>query len=144
MTAPETRLIFPETTLAAGNLILRPFTPADADDVTEACQDSETLRWLPLPRPYTRANAEWFIGTFGPGQRQSGVGIVFVQPDTSGYILICFSGTQFMVGQGQTQTIAGGDFELTRRQYVELVQRLLPDDAELKTLKLTTDCPPCH
>ena len=77
MTAPETTPIFPETTLAAENLILRPFTPTDADDVTEACQDIETLRWLPLPRPYTRANAEWFIGTFGPGQRESGAGIVF-------------------------------------------------------------------
>jgi len=77
VTAPETTPIFPETTLAAENLILRPFTPTDADDVTEACQDIETLRWLPLPRPYTRANAEWFIGTFGPGQRESGAGIVF-------------------------------------------------------------------
>jgi precorrin-6B C5,15-methyltransferase / cobalt-precorrin-6B C5,C15-methyltransferase len=77
VTAPETTLIFPETTLAAENLILRPFTPTDADDVTEACQDSETLRWLLLPRPVTRANVEWFIGTFGPGQRESGAGIVF-------------------------------------------------------------------
>jgi precorrin-6Y C5,15-methyltransferase (decarboxylating) len=77
VTAPETTPIFLETTLAAENLILRPFTPTDADDVTEACQDIETLRWLPLPRPYTRANAEWFIGTFGPGQRESGAGIVF-------------------------------------------------------------------
>ena len=77
MTAPETTPIFPETTLAAEDLILRPFTAADADDVTQACQDAETLRWLPLPRPYTRANAEWFIGTFGPSQRESGAGIVF-------------------------------------------------------------------
>jgi precorrin-6Y C5,15-methyltransferase (decarboxylating) len=77
MTAPETTPIFPETTLAAEDLILRPFTAADADDVTEACQDAETLRWLLLPRPYTRANAEWFIGTFGPSQRESGAGIVF-------------------------------------------------------------------
>ena len=77
MTAPEATPIFPQTTLAAENLILRPFTPTDADDVTEACQDIETLRWLALPRPYTRANAEWFIGTFGPGQRESGAGIVF-------------------------------------------------------------------
>ena len=35
------------------------------------------MRWLPLPRPYTRSNAEWFIGTFGPGLRESGAGIVF-------------------------------------------------------------------
>jgi precorrin-6Y C5,15-methyltransferase (decarboxylating) len=77
MTAPDAAPIFPETTLAAGNLTLRPMTQADADDVTEACQDAETMRWLPLPRPYTRANAEWFIGTFGSAQRESGAGIVF-------------------------------------------------------------------
>jgi precorrin-6B C5,15-methyltransferase / cobalt-precorrin-6B C5,C15-methyltransferase len=77
VTSPETTPIFPETTLAAEDLILRPFTAADADDVTQACQDAETLHWLPLPRPYTRTNAEWFIGTFGPSQRQTGAGIVF-------------------------------------------------------------------
>ena len=68
---------FPETTLSAGGLILRPLSEVDADDVADACQDAETLRWLPLPRPYARANAEWFIGTFGPTQRESGAGIVF-------------------------------------------------------------------
>jgi precorrin-6Y C5,15-methyltransferase (decarboxylating) len=68
---------FRETTLTAGELTLRPFTEADTDDVTLACQDPQTLRWLPLPRPYARADAQWFIGTFGPGQRESGAGIVF-------------------------------------------------------------------
>jgi RimJ/RimL family protein N-acetyltransferase len=77
MTAAEMTTIFPETTLTAEGLTLRPFTPADADGVAEACQDAETLHWLPLPRPYTRANAEWFIDTFGPSQRESGAGIVF-------------------------------------------------------------------
>jgi len=74
-TFPETT--FPETTLIAGDLTLRPFSLSDADDVVSACQDPETQRWLPLPRPYARANAEWFIGTFGPSQRDSGEGIVF-------------------------------------------------------------------
>jgi precorrin-6Y C5,15-methyltransferase (decarboxylating) len=77
MTPTDPSPTFPQITLAAGELTLRPFTAADTDDVTLACQDVETLRWLPLPRPYTRANAEWFIGTFGPGQRESGAGIVF-------------------------------------------------------------------
>jgi len=77
MTAPDPSPIFPEITLTAGDLILRPLTEADAGDVAEACQDAETMRWLPLPRPYTRADAQWFIGTFGPGQRESGAGVVF-------------------------------------------------------------------
>jgi precorrin-6Y C5,15-methyltransferase (decarboxylating) len=77
MTSLHTLPVFPETTLAAGDLTLRPMGMADADDVAEACRDVETMRWLPLPRPYTRADAEWFITTFGPGQRESGAGIVF-------------------------------------------------------------------
>jgi ribosomal-protein-serine acetyltransferase len=77
MTAPETAPTFHETTLTAGELTLRPLAESDADDVAEACQDPETLRWLPIPRPYTLANAEWFIGTFAPALRESGAGIVF-------------------------------------------------------------------
>ncbi len=68
---------FGAVTLTAGDLTLRPLTDADADDVAEACQDSETLRWLPLPRPYSVVDAEWFIGTFAPRQRESGAGVVF-------------------------------------------------------------------
>jgi len=77
MTALDTAPTFLETTLTAGDLTLRPLTESDADDVAEACQDPETLRWLPIPRPYTLANAEWFIGTFAPALRESGAGIVF-------------------------------------------------------------------
>jgi hypothetical protein len=77
MTALDTTPTFDETTLTAGDLTLRPLTQSDADDVAEACQDPETLRWLPIPRPYTLANAQWFIGTFAPTQRELGRGIVF-------------------------------------------------------------------
>ena len=77
MTASDSAPTFHATTLTAGDLTLRPLTQRDADDVAEACQDPETLRWLPIPRPYTLANAEWFIGTFAPAQRESGAGIVF-------------------------------------------------------------------
>ena len=77
MTRDAAAQTFPETTVTAGDLTLRPLREADADDVTAACQDAETLRWLPLPSPYTRACAEWFIGTFGPSQRESGAGVVF-------------------------------------------------------------------
>src|SRR6185436_3283828 len=77
MTRDAAAQTFPETTVTAGDLTLRPLREADADDVTAACQDAETLRWLPLPSPYTRACAEWFIGIFGPSQRESGAGVVF-------------------------------------------------------------------
>jgi len=35
---------FPETTLSAGGLILRPLSEVDADDVAYACQDAENLQ----------------------------------------------------------------------------------------------------
>lgn len=77
MTADDTAATFPEVTITSGGLVLRPLSQAGTDDVVEACQDPETLRWLPLPRPYMHANAEWFIGTFGPSMREAGTGIVF-------------------------------------------------------------------
>jgi precorrin-6Y C5,15-methyltransferase (decarboxylating) len=67
---------FSNTTLTAGELLLRPLTEADIDEVTAACQDAEISRWLPLPRPYTRASAEWFVGTYAPDLCDSGAGIV--------------------------------------------------------------------
>jgi precorrin-6B C5,15-methyltransferase / cobalt-precorrin-6B C5,C15-methyltransferase len=73
--------VFRETKLTAGDLVLRPLTDDDIDDITLACQDAETLQWLPLPRPYTRASAEWFVRTFAPSQRDSGAGIVFAIED---------------------------------------------------------------
>jgi len=77
MTALDVTPTFHETTLAVGDLTLRPLSQSDADDIADACQDPETLRWLPIPRPYTLANAQWFIGTFAPTLRESGAGIVF-------------------------------------------------------------------
>ena len=78
MTTPGETQAFPETTLTTGDLTLRPPTEADADDITKACQDEVILRWLPLPKPYTRANAGWFIGVYGPNLRESGGGVLFV------------------------------------------------------------------
>jgi RimJ/RimL family protein N-acetyltransferase len=47
---------------AADGLMLRPFRPEDADDVTEACDDPLTHRFLSaLPDPYTRDDALWWI-----------------------------------------------------------------------------------
>jgi hypothetical protein len=46
MTANESARTFPETTLIAGDLTLHRLTDADADDLTVACQDAETLRGL--------------------------------------------------------------------------------------------------
>jgi RimJ/RimL family protein N-acetyltransferase len=47
--------------LLTERLALRPPRPEDAPDVTRACQDEETQRWLPLPTPYERKHADEWI-----------------------------------------------------------------------------------
>ncbi len=51
-----------QPTISDGVVILRPFRPDDAPAVFEACQDPEIARWVPIPWPYTRADADAYIG----------------------------------------------------------------------------------
>ncbi|HZG94260.1 MAG TPA: GNAT family N-acetyltransferase [Mycobacteriales bacterium] len=52
--------------ITAGRLHLRPWEPADVDVVLRGCVDRETQRWAQVPRPYTRAHAEDFVGRHVP------------------------------------------------------------------------------
>jgi RimJ/RimL family protein N-acetyltransferase len=66
----------PTVVLRTERLVLRPFRPEDAGAVFAACQDPETLRWLPqLPQPYTRADAETWVGRLAPAERADGRGL---------------------------------------------------------------------
>lgn len=49
-------------------------TPRETDipAVLEACSDPETLRWIPLPEPYTRESAEFFVRSYAPHGLASG------------------------------------------------------------------------
>ncbi|MCX4748716.1 GNAT family N-acetyltransferase [Kitasatospora sp. NBC_01287] len=52
----------PETViLETERLILRPPVPADIDAIFAACQDPEVQRWTPVPSPYTREDAVFFV-----------------------------------------------------------------------------------
>ena len=42
-------------------LLLRSFRPSDIDDVYEYAQDPDWGRFLPLPQPYLRSDAEEFV-----------------------------------------------------------------------------------
>ena len=66
----------PDECIAGHGLVLRALGERDIEAVAEACNDPETVRWLPLPRPYGRPEARWFIDIFAPTTRASGVGIV--------------------------------------------------------------------
>ncbi len=64
-------------------LVLRPYRPEDADAVFRACQDPEVQRWIPpIPVPYTRADAEAFVGEVSAAERRAGTGMdVAVEAD---------------------------------------------------------------
>lgn len=52
--------------LVTGRLVLDAPGESDIPDVLEACQDAETQAWVPLPHPYTRENAEFFVRSYCP------------------------------------------------------------------------------
>jgi RimJ/RimL family protein N-acetyltransferase len=49
-----------------GVVTLRPWRLSDADDVRRACDDPLTVRFLPVPSPYTLADATYYLGTMVP------------------------------------------------------------------------------
>lgn len=65
---------FPEVTIEAARLVLRPYRAEDAADVALACRDELIQRWLPLPNPYTDADALAWCTEIAPAFRASGVG----------------------------------------------------------------------
>jgi RimJ/RimL family protein N-acetyltransferase len=66
----------PDVCIHGDGVVLRALGPEDIDAVATACNDPETVRWLPLPRPYGRPEARWFIDIFAPTTRDSGAGII--------------------------------------------------------------------
>ena len=63
-------------TIRTERLVLRPYRPADADAVFAACQDPGIQRWIPaVPVPYTRADAEAFVGPVSAAERRSSSGM---------------------------------------------------------------------
>ena len=49
----------------------------DAPSIAIAGDDTETQKWLPLPRPYTLADAKRFIDEIAPATLKAGTGIFF-------------------------------------------------------------------
>ncbi len=67
--------IFPELRLETPRLLLRPYGPEDAPDVAAACRDELIQQWLPLPDPYTDADALAWCTDLSHRVRTSGDGI---------------------------------------------------------------------
>lgn len=54
------------TRLVTARLVLDAPGEDDIPDVLEACQDAQTQAWVPLPSPYTRESAEFFVRSYCP------------------------------------------------------------------------------
>lgn len=62
--------------LTGAKVLLRPWTPADADEVFAACRDTEIQRWTTVPSPYTHADAVEYVTVVAPAAWEQG-GAVF-------------------------------------------------------------------
>ncbi len=83
---------FDPVEITAGRIHLRPWTPADIDDVHAACQDPDIQRWTRIPSPYTRRDAEAYVTEFAPRKWEEGWGAPFAVLDaTSGSVLASVS-----------------------------------------------------
>ncbi len=81
-------LHLPDPPLGDGVIALRPWTAADIDQVVEACADPATRRFIPIPDPYTRADAQTYVART---QRQwadgSKAAFAIVDADDAGRLL---------------------------------------------------------
>lgn len=69
----DTRLLPAYSPLSDGVVTLRPWRLKDAPDVMRACDDPLTVRFLPVPSPYTPEAAVFFVGTLVPLHWAEGV-----------------------------------------------------------------------
>jgi RimJ/RimL family protein N-acetyltransferase len=89
--------------ITAGRLHLRPFGPADEDDVYAACQDAEIQRWTRVPAPYSREHAREFLTQIAPSGWLTDTDYNFAVCDSvSGDVLAS-------VGLGRKRTDAVGE-----------------------------------
>jgi len=54
------------TRLVTARLVLDAPGEDDIPDVLEACADAQTQAWVPLPQPYARESAEFFVRSYCP------------------------------------------------------------------------------
>ena len=85
--------------------MLRPYRPEDAADVALACRDVLTQRWLPLPNPYTDADARIWCTDIAPAFRISGEGIEWAAVRRSDGRLIGSFGLKRTDWRGRTSEV---------------------------------------
>ena len=79
----ELDLRIPRPPVGDLDFVLRPWLEDDADQVFEACQDSEIRGFIPVPDPYLREHAEAFIAQAGHQLPEgSGIALAIADPRT--------------------------------------------------------------
>ncbi|RDG38526.1 GNAT family N-acetyltransferase [Streptomyces corynorhini] len=68
---------FPNISISTERLVLRPFEPADIPAHIEMMNDEMVTAWTSVPHPYTREDAERWVGSIAPAERLQGHGIAF-------------------------------------------------------------------
>lgn len=63
--------------LRTERLVLSPPTEADIDAIAEICADPGIARWVPIPSPYSRDDAAWFVGDMA-AQRAAGTAFSWI------------------------------------------------------------------
>ncbi|MGB2569411.1 GNAT family N-acetyltransferase [Micromonospora citrea] len=127
----------------AGPVRLRPFRPADADDLAAGCDDPENLRFNPgMPQPYTVADARWWIAEGAPAARSTG-GVAYAVADATTDRLVGGAGlSQVVPVRGQAEVGYWVAPRARRRGVATAVTRALAATAfraGLVRLELLTD-----
>lgn len=122
----RTRRTFPEATLETERLLLRPYRAEDAPDVALACRDELAQRWLPLPNPYTDADALTWCTEISRGFRETGEGIEWAAVRRSDQRLIGSFGLKRTDWRGRSSEIGYWVAPWARGQglAVEAVERI--------------------
>lgn len=76
-----------QPTLTGVRVQLRPWRPADAPAVYEACQDGELQRWTEVPVPYLRSHAEEYVGDTARRTWENGGALFAVEPRNGGPLM---------------------------------------------------------
>src|SRR4051812_3708541 len=84
--------------LVGSKVLLRPWTPADVDDVYAACQDPEIQRWTVVPSPYTRADAAEFVTEITRASWRDGGAVFAVIESATGTLVGSIGGHSMVDG----------------------------------------------
>ncbi|SJM59739.1 acetyltransferase [Arthrobacter rhombi] len=90
LTWSTTHPILKSSTNGGAGIVLRPWSPEDADSIYQACQDPEIIRWTTVPYPYTQDHAVSFADfSAATWREQAGASFAVVDESTDAVLASC-------------------------------------------------------